>query len=592
MYRQIRIDPRDLNYQRILWKPSIADASIDYQLLTVTYGTACAPFLALRVVKQLVVDEGQSFPLAIPILRDNIYVDDVLFALQSSKQDDAWDLATRYSSWPKLIRITAYLFRFINCCRRIRSEAPPPISQRVVLSAAECSFAKTFWLKSIQVELFPTEIKTLSHEKSLSTKSSVLSLGPFLDRDGLLRVGGRLNRAPVPFAVRHPILLAPHPTVTLIVRQAHLRALHAGPQLTLSLLRRDFWLLRGRQMVRSVVHQCVTCTRERALIPFQKMGDLPEVRVTPAPRSFSHCGVDYAGPVHVRACAGRGISSRKAYIALFVCLSTKAIHLELVGDYSTSAFLNAYSRFCARRGLPQSMYSDNGTTFVGADREMTIAYRSALRNADFLNKTASDNVSWNFIPPSAPHFGGLWEAGVRSVKYHLHRVLGNHKLTFEEFSTLLCRIEACLNSRPIAPISDTLEDYECLTPGHFLIGSTLTINPEPSLLHLNENRLSRWQLVRHITERFWKLWAHDYVNTLQQRTKWRTVQPSIKKGQLVLLRNNALPPCKWELGRVTQCHCGADGLVRVVTVKTATSEYRRPIVKLCVLPVDIDTASE
>lgn len=238
------------------------------------------------------------------------------------------------------------------------------------------------------------------------------------------------------------------------------------------------------------------------------------------------------------------------------------------------------------------MYSDNGTTFTSAERELTSAYRAALRNPDFLNSTAADNISWNFIPPSAPHFGGLWEAGVRSVKFHLRRTLGNHKLTFEEFSTLLCRIEACLNSRPIAPLTDTLNDYECLTPGHFLIGSALNVNPEPSLLDLNESRLSRWQLVRHVTERFWKLWQSDYINTLQQRAKWRKVNANIKIGQIVLLRNSNLPPCKWELGRVIKCHKGDDGYVRVVTIKTANSEYRRPISKLCVLPVDSETATQ
>lgn len=232
------------------------------------------------------------------------------------------------------------------------------------------------------------------------------------------------------------------------------------------------------------------------------MGNLPEPRVAAPTRCFLHCGIDYAGPVLVRASAGRGIRTRKAYIALFVCLATKAIHLELVGDYSTKTFCDAFSRFCARRGLPQSMYSDNGTTFTGANREMTAAYHSVVRDPNFLNSTASDNIQWNFIPPSAPHFGGLWEAGVRSVKHHLRRVIGDHILTYEELITVLCRIEACLNSRPLAPLTDTLSDYECLTPGHFLIGSTLTTSPEPSLLHLNENRLSRWQVVRHLTERF------------------------------------------------------------------------------------------
>lgn len=109
--------------------------------------------------------------------------------------------------------------------------------------------------------------------------------------------------------------------------------------------------------------------------------------------------------------------------------------------------------------------------------------------------TALDQVSWHFIPQSAPHFGGLWEAGIRSVKHHLRRVLGSHMLTFEELSTLLSKIEACLNSRPIAPLTDTIDVYELLTPGHFLIGTALTVTPEPSFLDLNENRLTRWQLV-------------------------------------------------------------------------------------------------
>ena len=178
------------------------------------------------------------------------------------------------------------------------------------------------------------------------------------------------------------------------------------------------------------------------------------------------------------------------------------------------------------------------------------------------------------------------------MKHHLRRVLKDHTLTFEELTTLLCRIEACLNSRPLAPLKDTLDDYEVLTPGHFLIGSAITVNPEPSLLDLQENRLSRWQRVRHLTERFWKLWQTDYVNTLQQRIKWQKLKTPVKVGQLVLLRNATLPPCKWELGRITQCHAGSDGLIRVVTVKTAMSEYTRPIVKLCLLPIDCETRSD
>ncbi|XP_076301464.1 uncharacterized protein LOC143219346 [Lasioglossum baleicum] len=456
--------------------------------------------------------------------------------------------------------------------------------RRRALSATECKNAKLFWLRRIQGNQFPTTIASLATRKSLSPNDPLESLNPFLDEDGILRVGGRLRNASIPLNSKYPILLTTHPLVRLIIEQAHVRALHAGLQLTLHTLRQDYWLLRGRSQVKSVIHACVRCVRERASVPAQLMGNLPSPRVSPS-KPFSHCGVDYAGPIQIRASAGRGITSRKAYIALFVCLAIKAVHLELVVDYSTQAFLNAYIRFCSRRGLPGNMYSDNGTTFVGADRELTSSYRAALRDPDFQNQTAIDGVSWHFIPPSAPHFGGLWEAGVKSVKHHLRRVLGDRTLTFEEFTTLLCKIEACLNSRPIAPLRDTIDDYEPLTPGHFLIGSALTTAPQPSFLDIAENRLSRWQLVRHMAERFWKLWQHDYLNTLQQRGKWRSPCPPIAVGQLVLVRNSTLPPCKWELGRVVHLHPGDDNHTRVVTIKTATACFKRPIVKVCPLPV-------
>jgi len=228
--------------------------------------------------------------------------------------------------------------------------------------------------------------------------------------------------------------------VRLIILQTHLRTLHGGLQLTLNTLRQEYWVLRSRNIVRSIIHGCVVCARERASTPTQLMGDLPSPRISPPPRSFSHCGLDYAGPFKVRASAGRGITSRKAYIALFVCLATRAVHLELVSDYTTAAFLNAFNRFCSRRGFPNSVYSDNGTTFVDANKELTLAYRAALRDPNFQNRIA-DKITWHFIPPSASHFGGIWEAGVRNVKHHVRRVVGDHTLSYEEFATLLCQVE-------------------------------------------------------------------------------------------------------------------------------------------------------
>lgn len=241
-----------------------------------------------------------------------------------------FDLESRYSSWPKLIRITTYLYRFINRCRRTKLN-PRTEPSDSALKADECNRAKTFWIKYIQSESFPNEIMAMSKKHELPTKSKLLALRPFLDCNGIIRVGGRLRRAPLPYTMRHPILLAAHPLVTFIIDQAHQRSLHGGLQLTLSTLREYFWILRSRTLVKARIYCCVVCTRERAAIPFLLMGDLPAVRVTASTRSFVHCGVDYAGPIQVRASAGRGIKSRRAYIALFVYLSTRAIHLELVG---------------------------------------------------------------------------------------------------------------------------------------------------------------------------------------------------------------------------------------------------------------------
>lgn len=498
-----------------------------------------------------------------------------------------WELRDRFSSWPKLLRVSSYIFRFVGRIRKRPGENLNFVSK--ALNASEVQTAKNFWLRQMQQDLFPEELNALRHQRPLNKSSAILSLNPFLDEDNLMRVGGRLRNAKLSEQQKHPILLKSHPILTLIINHAHLRALHAGSQLTISILRHEYWILRARPTVRTILHKCVKCAREKAAPQNVLMGDLPDFRVTRSTRAFLHCGLDYAGPFQTRTTPGRGHRSRKSYIALFICMVVKAIHLELVSDYSTAAFLAAYDRFCSRRGIPNALYSDNGTTFTGADNELTTAFRAATRDPTTLNRLAIDRVTWHFTPPAAPHFGGLWEAGVRSVKYHLKRVVGAHTLTFEEFTTVLCQIEACLNSRPLASISENFDDYCALTPGHFLIGSALTAVPTPSLLDVTESRLSRWQLLQKMRESFWQRWSQDYMQGLQQRVKWKNQQPNIVVGQLVLLRHSNLPPCKWELGRIIECHPGDDGIVRVVTVKTAQSEYKRPIVKVCILPIEIQS---
>ncbi|GFX86664.1 integrase catalytic domain-containing protein [Trichonephila clavipes] len=243
---------------------------------------------------------------------------------------------------------------------------------------------------------------------------------------------------------------------------------------TLENIRNSFWIPSARNVVRKILKTCITCRKVRAKGSQQLMADLPAARVT-ACRVFSQVGIDYWGPFQLKTFSGKCRQIRKVYVCVFICFTVKAIHLEIVSDLTTEAFLAALNRFVARRGRPIEIHSDNGWNFVGANNELRKILKALFTGKmeeimDFLSK---EQIKWNFNPPSVPHFGGLWEAGVKSLKYHLKRVIGNSILSHEEFLTLVVQIEAVLNSRPICPLSNVPNDVETLTPAHFPVGSSL-----------------------------------------------------------------------------------------------------------------------
>jgi hypothetical protein len=285
------------------------------------------------------------------------------------------------------------------------------------------------------------------------------------------------------------------------------------------------------------------------------MGQLPLARVTVA-RPFLNAGIDYVGPFEIKSGNTRSKTTTKCYIVLFICMATKAIHLELVSNLTSEAFIAALKRFIARRGLIDHLYSDNGSNFVAANREL----KEFLRQVhDYAAKT---QFQWHFIPPNSPHFGGLWEAGIKSLKYHWKRIVGKVLLTFEEFSTLITQVEACLNSRPLTALSN---DPSYLSPSHFLNGASLTSLPEPDFTNSTMNSLSRWQKVQHFSQQLWNRWSSDYLNSLQQCSKWRNKQPNLQPGMLVLLREYNLSPMSWRPAMIIETFPGSDGHVRVVT---------------------------
>lgn len=281
---------------------------------------------------------------------------------------------------------------------------------------------------------------------------------------------------------------------------------------------------------------------------------------------------------------GRGCRLIKCYIAVFVCLAVKAVHIELVTELTKEAFMAALSRFIARRGRPQNIHSDQGTSFVGASNELQRFLRDT--SDDISGQLADDGIKFNFIPPYTPHFGGLWEAAVKSVKFHLRRVLGLAHLTYEEMSTCLSQIEAILNSRPLTPLpSDPSNDFTALTPAHFLIGRSLMSVPHPQVTDANIKLLPRYQRVEQIRQHFWNRFSNEYLSLLQQKTKWHRSSPEqLMEGTLVLVKDRTMPPLLWPLGRIIKVHPGTDGITRVVDVLTKKGTIQRAYNNICPLP--------
>ncbi|XP_055590791.1 uncharacterized protein LOC129742872 [Uranotaenia lowii] len=390
-----------------------------------------------------------------------------------------------------------------------------------------------------------------------------------IDQNMFCEGGGRIRHAQLPESQKHPIILpATHCFTHAVIRAYHVEMLHAAQQLLLCGLRNQFWILHGRSTVRRVFRRCVTCMKAKPAGMQQKMGDLPIARLEGV-HAFYNTGVDFAGPIYLRQHNKRRTVSYKAYVAVFVCFATRAIHLELVGDLTADSFITALHRFVSRRSKCTRLFSDNGLNFVGSRsklREMYDLFQSQLLK-DKLNEFCSKSaIEWKMIPPNAPHFAGLWEAGVRSAKYHLKRITGTANMNFEKYTTVLARIEALLNSRPITPLSEDPQDLRPLTPGHFLVGRPLTdiAKPRPER---KESTLSRWQRHSKMVQHFWD------------------------PGQLVIIREDNVPTIAWRLGRIETAIPGPDGLVRVADVRVAdwskgTKIFRRPIAKLCLRPIE------
>ncbi|TWW61444.1 hypothetical protein D4764_04G0000910 [Takifugu flavidus] len=365
-----------------------------------------------------------------------------------------------------------------------------------------------------QSQCFPEEIRALCSNKPVKKSSQLYRLDPML-QDGFLRVGGRLNRAAMPAETKHPVILSKHSRVAiLILNEIHEKIGHSGRNYMLSQLRQRFWIPQATSAIRKIISKCTVCRRLRGQVGEQKMAPLLEDRLLPDKPPFTNVGIDYFGPFEVK----RGQSTVKRYGVMFTCLTIRAVHIEVADSLDTSACINVLRRFISRRGQISIMRSDNGTNFVGAEKEL----REAVKNLDQseMEKTMQERgIKWIFNSPAASHQGGIWERQIRTVRRILGALLKEQTLTDDSLQTFLCEVESIINGRPITSVSDDPCDIEPLTPNHLLLMKTQP-NMPPGIFNKDDlYARKRWRQVQYLADLFWRRWTREYLPLLQERQK-------------------------------------------------------------------------
>lgn len=512
----------------------------------------------------------------------------------------------------RVSRILGYVMRFVRNCRDKCRSKPFAMTTRsrakkrtqvqsglVLLSEEEKREALQYFIRNEQMLAFPKEYQYLKEQstdepvRTVQKDSKIIKLTPFLDKNGILRAGSRLCQSDLPYDTKFPVIIPPKSRLSyLIAWEAHQATKHGSTQIMIQYIRANYWIPRLRLELRSYLAKCITCIRFAKKFESQLMSGLPADRVQ-RHRPFLITGVDYAGPFELTERYKSRSSKRKCWIAIFVCMVTRAIHIDIVTDASSAAFIACFDRFVARRGHCNKLYSDNGSSFVGAEKEIKAAYANWHSPAvqEHVNKA---RTKWVFMKPSAPHQGGIYEAAVKSCKHHLKRVIGAKTYTYEHLITFLLQVEAILNSRPLYAMSDDPTDMQILCPGHFIIGEPFILPPPiaaPAIADFSLKRIRAEQ--QKMLSGFWDSWRKDYLSTLLPRKKW-TQTNEFKLGQLVLICEDNIAPAHWEIGRIKELIKSKDGLVRSVVILRPTTVNNnllkrktivRPVQKLCLLPI-------
>ena len=477
---------------------------------------------------------------------------------------------SKFTSWKDLVQATV---------RSLHGAADPGTSQPS--EAADYVRAETLLFMQSQRDSFPEEMKALKASRSIPSDSRLGSLAPeHDDATGLLRVGGRLRRAEaLETDMIHPIILDPHHPITkLVIKDFDQTLLHPGPERVLAELRRKFWILRGREAIRRLQHECRECQRWRAKPDVPQMADLPPARLRLFKPPFYSTGVDCFGPYQVRI----GRRQEKRWGIVYKCMTTRCIHLDLLESMDSDAFLMSLRRFIARRGTPAELLLDNGTNFVGGARELREAFQSMAPHLK--DQLATQKISFRFNPPSAPHFGGTWEREVKSIKAALKVTLQEQTVPEPVLRTMLIEVEGILNAKPLGYVSSDAADLDPITPSILLMGRHDASLPQ--VMYDSSDLLGRrrWRHSQVLADHFWSSFIRHYLPTLQERQKWRRDNKTLEVDQVVLVVDPQLPRALWPVGKVTHTYPGADGRVRTASVQVKEKTYVRPVARLVPLP--------
>ncbi|XP_066916600.1 uncharacterized protein [Clytia hemisphaerica] len=447
----------------------------------------------------------------------------------------------RFSEFKSLIRSVAWAIRF---CHNFEVYHGSRLSlgqlRKGPLTVDELKKAELDVLHQAQNQLSDDRLKEL--ERSLSVRLNV---------DGLLETVGRLEEA----SSCNRILIPRDSHVSaLIILRAHQKVKHSGVAATLAEVRSRFWIPQGRQFVKKILKNCIVCKKLNSKSFSTIEGLLPEFRIDKNVTGFEHVGLDYLGPLYVVEKSSSTSVEKKVWVALFTCATTRAVHLELVNDMTTDCFLNSFRRFCARRGIPSFIVSDNAKTFKAADKYLL----KLSKESEVLDYFSSLKITWHFILEKSPWWGGFWERMVKLTKSSLKKTLGKVNVSFEGLHTILTEIEAVLNCRPLTYVGAD-DEIECLTPSHLICGKRIISLPTGQVVKTLEES---YQHVKKCFEDARERWYREYLTELRVHHKKVKKFETPKVGSLVLVKDENKKRQLWNVGKIENLIFGRKNVVR------------------------------